>query len=365
MSLFKRKGSPYWWVKLVHNGRRIQQSTGTADNAKAREYHDKLKASLWDEERLGIKPSRSWNEAVVRYLAETTHKASQVSDKGHLRWVDRFLRGVELKSINRDVLDRIHSERRAEGVANSTVNRMMEVIRAVLRRAANEWEWLDRVPRVRMLPEPKRRVRWLTRDEAARLVAELPEHLAAMARFSLETGLRRANVCGLAWSQVDLSRRTAWIHPDQAKARMAIAVPLSAAAVIVIREQIGKHSTHVFSYRGHPVRQVNTKAWRLALGRAGIAAFRWHDLRHTWASWHVQAGTPLHVLQELGGWECVEMVRKYAHFSTAHLTEYVDRVSSVRLVASEGVATIGLHSGHEKGAASLQPLLLTGAPGRI
>lgn len=85
MSLFKRKNSPNWWIKIAHNGRRIQQSTGTPSKAKAAEYHDKLKASLWDQERLGVKPRRTWNEAVVRYLAETTHKASQVSDKIHLR----------------------------------------------------------------------------------------------------------------------------------------------------------------------------------------------------------------------------------------------------------------------------------------
>ena len=238
MSLFKRKDSPNWWVKIPHNGRRIQQSTGTLDKAKAREYHDKLKASLWDQERLGIKPGRTWNEAVVRYLAETTYKASQSDDKVQLRWADKFLNGVELGSINRNLLDRIMTARQAGGVANSTVNRTMEVIRAVLRRATHEWEWLDKAPRVRMLPEPKRRVRWITRDQADRLMLELPGHLAAMARFSLETGLRRANVTGLEWSQVDLARRTAWIHPDQAKARKAIAVPLSAAAVVVLREQV-------------------------------------------------------------------------------------------------------------------------------
>ena len=88
----------------------------------------------------------------------------------------------------------------------------------------------------------------------------------------------------------------------------------------------------VFSFRGKPVRQVNTKAWRQALKRAGIKDFRWHDLRHTWASWHVQAGTPLHVLQELGGWECVEMVRRYAHLASDHLVQYVDRMSGLRLV---------------------------------
>jgi integrase len=75
------------------------------------------------------------------------------------------------------------------------------------------------------------------------------------------------------------------------------------------------------------VYQVNAKAWRAALKRVGIQNFRWHDLRHTWTSWHVQAGTPLHVLLELGAWECVEMVRKYAHLSTEHLHEYVDRTS--------------------------------------
>ena len=165
-----------------------------------------------------------------------------------------------------------------------------------------------------------------------------------MARFSLETGLRRANVIGLEWSQVDLVKRTAWIHPDQAKASKAIAVPLSGAAVIVIREQLGKHQTHVFSYRGYPVTLVNTKAWKAGLARAGIENFRWHDLRRTWASWHVQAGTPLYVLQELGGWESVEMVRRYAHLSTAHLVGYVDRLSGLKLVGKEEVSTFQLQS---------------------
>jgi len=100
---------------------------------------------------------------------------------------------------------------------------------------------VSRVPMVRMLPEPSKRVRWLTRNEADGLIAELPPHLADMVRFSLETGLRRANVTGLQWSQVDLVRRTAWIHPDQAKARKAIPVPLSNVAVLTLRKQIGKH----------------------------------------------------------------------------------------------------------------------------
>lgn len=123
-------------------------------------------------------------------------------------------------------------------VSKTTVNRTLEVMRAVLRRAM-EWEWIDRVPKMEMLAKEGRRVRWLSREEAGRLLPLLPEHMRMLAEFSLETGLRRSNVTGLEWSQVDLVRRAAWIHPDQAKAGKAIAVPLSARAVEIIRSRMG------------------------------------------------------------------------------------------------------------------------------
>jgi integrase len=190
-----------------------------------------------------------------------------------------------------------------------------------------------------MLKEPVRRVRFLTPEEAQRLLAMLPEHLADMAAFSLSTGLRASNVTGLQWSAVDLPRRLAWVHPDQAKARKAIPVPLNADAVSLVRKQIGKHLTYVFSYRGKPITQVSTKAWYAALERAGISDFRWHDLRHTWASWHVQHGTPLFALQELGGWSSTEMVRRYAHLAAEHLTPYADRLATFRAGTVEVVGT--------------------------
>ena len=80
---------------------------------------------------------------------------------------------------------------------------------------------------------------------------------------------------------MDLARRTAWVHPDQAKARKAIGVPLSSTVVIILREQMGKHPRSVFTYRGKSVKQVNTRAWKQALKRAGIENFRWYDSRHT------------------------------------------------------------------------------------
>lgn len=269
---------------------------------------------------------KTWDDAVARWLIEKADKASLKSDQCIIRWLDSYLRGLPIVAINRSVVDSITHAKISTGVANGTVNRMLALLRSVLIRSCVDWEWLQTVPRVRLLREPVRRVRYLTKLQAEALLCQLPSHLAHMVAFSLATGLRKSNVTGLCWSQVDLSRNIAWIHPDQSKTRKAIAVPLNSDARRIISLQVGKHSMHVFSYAGKPVAQVTTAAWYKALKRCGIDDFRWHDLRHTWASWHVQSGTPLHVLQELGGWESAEMVRRYAHFSAGHLAAYVSKL---------------------------------------
>ena len=124
MSLYKRNDSPHWWVKICHSGRKIQHSTGTEDKSQAQEYHDKLKASLWEQQRLGVKPRRAWKEAVIRWLAETSEKVTHHQDIGKLRWLDRFLGGLMLDEITLDVMDRIKSER-LKTVNKSTVNRYL------------------------------------------------------------------------------------------------------------------------------------------------------------------------------------------------------------------------------------------------
>lgn len=178
MSLYKRNDSSVWWVKLHHSGKIIQRSTGTADKVKAQEYHDKLKSSLLEQERLGVKPSCSWQQAVVRWLEETTHKASRIDDLYHLRQLDKYLGGFNLVDISRDKVESIITTRLKDGVSNGRVNRMLSVLRTIFRKAALDWEWTDRCPRVKILPEPKRRVRWLIHAEAERLISELPAHLA-------------------------------------------------------------------------------------------------------------------------------------------------------------------------------------------
>lgn len=317
MALYKR-GDVWWASFTAPNGRRIRRSTGTSDQEQAREYHDRLKVEQWRVHWLGEKPRRTWQEAVVRWLNERDDKADHQKDVGKLRWLDQYLGRLYLDQVSRDVIDEIAGIKKAAASA-STANRYLALIRAILRAARDDWEWIERAPRVRLFREPKKRVRWLTEQEVAILLRELPEHLADMAAFTLATGLRQRNVSYLRWDQLSLDRRIAWIYADQSKSRKAFAVPLNADALAILRSCLGRHDTYVFTYQGSPVDRTSTKAWHNALRRAGIQDFRWHDLRHTWASWHVQNGTSLQELMELGGWSNYDMVLRYAHLAGEHL----------------------------------------------
>ncbi len=161
------------------------------------------------------------------------------------------------------------------------------------------------------------------------LLSELPVHQRDIVLFALATGLRQSNVVKLTWDQVDLQRKMAWIPGDKAKGKEDIHVSLSQFSVELLQRQLGRHKERVFTYAGKPINQVNSKAWKNALKRAGIENFRWHDLRHTWASWLVQNGTPMYDLQEMGGWKSSEMVRRYAHLAPAHMAKHAEIVGNL------------------------------------
>jgi len=131
------------------------------------------------------------------------------------RKLDPYLGPLMLHEITGDVIWRICEGGLKGGNKPATVNRRLAFVRSVLRMARDEWQWIDTMPKVRLLRGEVERDRWLTREEAARLLAGCAPHLAAMVRFALATGCRAREVAGLEWSRVDLKRGTAWI--DQTK----------------------------------------------------------------------------------------------------------------------------------------------------
>lgn len=314
MALTKRGKT--WWIDFTTpSGERVRRTTGTSDKTLAQELHDQLKTESWRVSKLGDRPNYLWNDAVHRWLLEKSHLRSLEKRKQFINWWHQRLKGMALRDITRHVIEAAISEMR--GVwSPGTCTVCLSALSSILRVAAKDWEWIDRMPRFPDIPSTPSRVRWLLPAEAQRLIECLPEFLAEMVRFSLSTGLRQSNVLFMEWSQADLARKVCWIYGDQAKAGKDIHVSLNETALAVLSRQRGKHPRFVFvGGLGEPLRQFPTKTWTAGLKRAGIENFRWHDLRHTWASWLAQEGTPLHVLMEMGGWSCYEHVMRYAHLS--------------------------------------------------
>jgi len=337
MALYKR-GNIWWceWRIKKLGPRPIRETTGTTDRQAAQEYHDRRRAELWRQAKLGDTRIATWDEAALQWIEEhAIHKASFETDRVRLIWLTDKLTGKPITEITTDTLLGLRRDL-LKTRAPATANRFLAIVSAVLNYARAKSQ-LAAVPKIPYLPEPQDRFRWLTRAEAMALIAELPGHLAAMTRFALATGLRRANITGLTWDNIDMERRVAWVWPDEAKAGKPISVPLNADALAVLKERLEqkdengnpcRDARYVFTYRKKPVKRTTTKAWKAALARAGIdAGFTFHDLRHTWASWHVMAGTPLEVLRQLGGWADMTMVLRYAHLAPGYIAGYADNAA--------------------------------------
>lgn len=345
MSLFRR--GEIWWVDIASpTGKRLRKSTGTNQAKLAQEYHDQLKADLWKQSKLKERPTRTWRDAADRWLASRENKPNATNNARYIEWLTKHLDGLPLSSIDKDLIDSLAEKKAKEkrsghrwknrpnsSVTAQTVNHYMGCLRSVLR-SAWEWGWIESAPPVAMGKIPKKRIRFLTRPEARKLLEHLVPHMRAIVGFALATGLRQRNILSLEWTQIDLEKRFLWIHADQAKAGKDIRIPLNQEAIEILRSQEGKHPERVFTYKGKPVETIGA-AFESGLKKAGIENFRFHDLRHTWASWHVQGGTPLAVLQELGGWASLSMVMRYSHLAQSHLSEWAERSNVTITTQSE------------------------------
>ncbi|EGW7417349.1 site-specific integrase [Salmonella enterica] len=367
MSLFRR-GEIWYASYSLPGGRRIKESLGTSDKRLATELHDKRKAELWRVDRLGDFPDVTFDDACMRWLEEKAEKKSLKDDRSRMAfWLAHF-EGVRLKDVTEQkiysAVNKMSNRKQleiwkikaavaqkngepapvysAKPVTTSTKAKHLALMKAILRAAERDWKWLEKAPVIKIPSVRNKRVRWLEKEEAKRLIDECPEPLKSVVKFALATGLRKSNIMNLEWQQIDMQRRVAWVNPEDSKSNRAIGVALNDTACKVLRDQIGKHHKWVFVHTTAAKRADGTStpavrkmridsktSWLSACRRAGIEDFRFHDLRHTWASWLIQSGVPLSVLQEMGGWESIEMVRRYAHLAPNHLTEHARKIDDI------------------------------------
>jgi len=267
---------------------------------------------MWAEQKLEKKPRRTWDEACLQWIKEKGDKKSLHSDKIIIRKLIPHLRGRYLDEMSRQMITAIGDKIKAE-TSPSRANRYLALIRSILNRAAQIWEWIDKAPTISLYKEPKGRIRYLSSEELTRLLKQLPEHQKPMFMFSILTGLRKHNVTGLKWEQIDFINSVIIYEGSEMKAGENHSVFITDTIREILLSQRGNHPEYVFTYEGRPVKETNTRAFRNALKRAGISNYRYHDNRHTWATLALSSGISLHELQMMGAWKSSIMAQRYAH----------------------------------------------------
>lgn len=327
-----RHGSPYWYIRGSVRGIRVDESTGCNRQEDAQDVLITRSAEVLKQSIHGDPAVRTFADAALSYMA--TGGDGQHLDPILVHFGPRAL----LAHIGQAEIEEAAKRICPQGSPATQNRKVFTPISAVLHHAARK-QWCGKPVIARPKGHDKERVRWITYEEAERLIAAAAPHLRPLVVFLLSTGARLSEALYLDWSDVDLSRAHVTFRPTEArgiKNDEARGVPLPARAVAelanlpwnrtgaVFRKPAGKirKSGRVWlpyeSRDGEGGGQVKT-AWGGMLKRAGITDFSPHDCRHTWATWHYRANRDVGALMALGGWKTPAMVFRYTHINTSHL----------------------------------------------
>jgi integrase/recombinase XerD len=335
MAAVYRRGKVFW-VRFRANGQHIRRSAHTTKKAEALVFLQRLLAEQAAKAR-GDHPRHRYDEAAERFLREASIRPkTQACYATSDRMCRPTFAGRPIDEIDRRLLGEFVSYRKSSGVSDTTIRRDLAYLSSLCASTV-AWGWLDTNPvtafNKRTLKESRPRTRFLTRSEYDALLSAASDRLRPAIVLAVETGLRKEELFGLTLAAVDLPRRE--IILNQTKSGTPRRVPLSPTAVTTIRDILAakdrpRGATHLF------VREDGTrfgdfkKGFNAACGRAKITGLRWHDLRHTFASWFVQQGGDLYHLSRILGHATTQMSSRYGHLRTQDLHLALEKVAQNR-----------------------------------
>ena len=317
MALYKR--GPVWWMRLSDQGRQIRRSTDVTDKKLAEKIYHKVMVQLaegqWFPPDAGAE--KTVRDLLERYLREhsapnkapTTHRC----DQSRAQRLIRTFGDLTLKEIRPSLLAAYKATRRAEGAAAKTINHDLTLLGHAFQLAVKEWEWVAENPVHKVSKEKVRNLieRWLTAEEEQRLLAASPGWLQEIIVFAINTGLRQSEILNLQWGQVDLFRRTITLLEQKNGGRDTLPVNATTLDVLKARANVRSRTTDYVFYNGAGNRRDARDLLRVfypAMKKADVNRFRFHDLRHTFATRLVQAGADIYTVQKLGRWKTISMV---------------------------------------------------------
>ena len=331
MGLYKR--GLVWWMRFTYKGQQVRKSTETTDKKLAEKIYCKVKHDIvegkWFEADEGS--HRTFLELAEKYEYQVFRELkSWRCSISYLNQLKDFFGKYKLNEITPALIDDFKQMRKKQGVKPATVNRQFKILRRMLNLARNRWQWIKETPRIEMEQNADtKRVRHLSFDEFNKLLNCCESWLRDIVIIAAWTGLRKGNILNLKWNQVDLMARVILLNGEETKNKEDLRIPIASHAYHVLEVTMKKNdskSPYVFyDNNGMPFKagriQLNFKK---ALKCVEIEDFRFHDLRHCFASWHRQSGVDLDTLAELMGHKDTRMTRRYAHITPVHLRKAVE-----------------------------------------
>lgn len=348
MGLYRR-GNIFWFT-ISQEGKRIQISTRTNNRKLAQRICAKaiteVQEGRWFE---GVKgKSITVPELLDRYCKErekTRARNTILRDKTLKKHIAGYFGQYSLANVTPDICNEYRQHRYEQGKAPATVNRELTLLRNAYNVAIRTYKWCAKNPvsETKFDRENNSRDRWLTVDEESRLLNSLEGRYREIVIIALYTGMRQDEVLSLKWHQIDLSRRTIVILESKNKEKRTIPVNQTVCDLLMEKRKVRHISNYFFpSQAGTKIHASKiTRAFVKARKKAGIENFRFHDLRHTFATRLAQAGVDLYKISKLLGHRDITTTQRYAHHYPESLRSSVEVLDSATILLQSGERKMG------------------------
>ncbi|MHC4182599.1 MAG: tyrosine-type recombinase/integrase [Planctomycetota bacterium] len=352
--IYKQKNSRFYWIRYADiTGRIIRESTKTDDFKKATVILTAKKNAVNEGKEPEIVkkriPNYTFNDLVAEYKKWAERQRSFDSKSYLINQLKDSFGNLQLRRFTPMLLEQYQTERLQKsykpkngkpdtGYKPATVNRLIATLKHMFTKAT-DWEMVDegvlkKIGKVKLLPENNRRLRYLIKEECGELINSCEGHLKPIVITALNTGMRKREILNLKWDNVDLKH--GFILLDKTKNGHRREIPINQDLRNVLETMY--HGTggklrridipHIFYYHksGKPYKDVK-RSFATACRKAGIKDFKFHDLRHTFASHLVMAGVDITTVSRLLGHQSLTMTLRYAHLAPNHLSNAVNVLS--------------------------------------
>lgn len=324
MGIYLKKGN--WFIDYRANGRRKREKVGPSKTL-AETVLKKRRVEIAENRYLDIRREQrvKFEELAQIYmeLHSKPNKRSWHSDTDLIKTLSRHFAGKYLYEITPILVEKFKAERARE-VSPATVNRALACLKCMFNKAIG-WGKATENPvlKVKLFKENNKRLRYLEKEEIVNLLSKCGGHLKPIVITALNTGMRKGEILGLKWHDIDFRRNIIYLYHTKNGEKREVPMNEQVKTALI---KVKKHpeSSFVFCDKdGKPFGDIK-KSWLTALNKSGILKFRFHDLRHTFASHLVMSGVDLNTVRELMGHKSLEMTLRYSHLSPDHKKRAVD-----------------------------------------